>query len=454
MNIIIVGCGKVGQKLTELLSREEEQNINITVVDTNYHVVQDLINQYDVMGVVGSAVDIDTLMEAGIEEADILIAVTGSDEINMLTCLMTKKYDRCRTIARVRKPEYVKTVNLIKDELSLAMVINPEYAAASAIARILRFPSAIQIDTFAKGRVEILKFRVEENSVLDNYRVQDIVAKLGCDVLVCGVERGTETYIPGGNFVIRSGDLVSVVAPINGETAFFKKIGIKTGRVKDAIIVGGGGIAYYLAQKLSATGIDVKIIEKNPEKCDTLCQLLPKATIINGDGTDNKLLLEEGLESAEAFVSLTNMDEENILLSLYAQTKTKGKVVTKINRISYGEVIDTLDLGTTIHPKNITAENIIKFVRAKNNSVGNNIETMHFILNEKAEALEFRIRENSPVSNIPLGKLNLKDNILIACINRGGRFIIPRGSDVMKTGDSVIVVTLRSGFEDITDILR
>ena len=452
MNIIIVGCGKVGQKLAELLNAEKDHNI--TVVDTRYSVVQDLINQYDIMGVVGSAMNIETMQDAGIKDADILIAVTGSDELNMLTCLMAKKLGKCRTIARVRKPDYVRTVNLIKDELSLAMVINPEYAAASAIARLLRFPSAIQIDTFAKGRIEILKFKIEEYSVLNNFKVQDIVAKLGCDILVCGVERGKDTFIPSGNFVLRGGDLVSVVAPINAEAAFFKKIGIKNNRVKDTIIVGGGEIAYYLAQKLADTGIDVKIIEKNPEKCEELCQLLPKASIINGDGTDNRLLLEEGLENAESFVSLTNMDEENILLSLYAKSKTNGKVITKINRIAYDKVIDNLNLGTTIYPKNITAENIIRFVRAKKNSRGNSIETMHFILDGKAEALEFRISDNSPISDVPIGELNLKENILIACINRGGKIIMPRGNDIIRTGDSVIIVTLRSGVGDISDILK
>lgn len=452
MNIIIVGCGKVGQKLAELLNDEKDHNI--TVVDTRYSVVQDLINQYDIMGVVGSAMNVETMQDAGIDDADILIAVTGSDELNMLTCLMAKKLGKCRTIARVRKPDYMRTVDLIKDELSLAMVINPERAAASVIARLLRFPSAIQIDTFAKGRIEILKFKIGEYSVLNNFKVQDIVAKLGCDVLVCGVERGNDTFIPGGNFVLRGGDLVSIVAPINAEAAFFKKIGIKNNRVKDTMIIGGGEIAYYLAQKLADTGIDVKIIEKNPKKCEELCQLLPKATIINGDGTDNRLLLEEGLENAESFVSLTNMDEENILLSLYAKSKTNGKVITKINRIAYDKVIDNLDLGATIYPKNITAENIIRFVRAKKNSIGNSIETMHFILDGKAEALEFRITENSPISNVPIGELNIKENILIACINRGGKIIMPRGNDIIRTGDSVIIVALRAGVADIGDILK
>lgn len=452
MNIIIAGCGKVGQKIIERLT--EEGNHNITVVDIDPVCVQDASGQYDVMGVVGSSVDAELMKEAGIEEADILIAVTGSDELNMLTCLLAKKLGNCRTIARVREPEYAKILSLFKEELGLALAVNPEQAAASEMARILRFPSAIKIDTFAKGRVEILKFKVPEDSVLDEMKVCDIVAKLKCDVLVCGVERVDATYIPGGDFVIRKGDLLSILAPLKAEAAFFKKIGIKTTGVKNAIIVGGGVTAYYLASKLSDGGIKVKLIEKDSERCYELCQMLPKVTVINGDGTDNRLLLEEGIDSAEAFVSLTNIDEENVLLSLYAKSKTDGKIVTKINRIAYDRVIDNLDLGSTIYPKNITAENIIRFVRAKNNSFGSNIETMHYILDGKVEALEFRIRENCPVAGIPLTDLNLKPNLLVACINRNNRIIIPRGSDVIQKGDTVIVVTLKSGFEDIGDILK
>lgn len=452
MNIIIAGCGKVGQKLAERLN--DERDHNITVVDVRSSVVHDLINQYDINGVVGSSINIDDIKEAGIKDADILIAVTGSDELNMLTCLLAKKLGNCRTIARVRKPEYVRTLDLFKEELGLAMIINPERAAARVVARILRFPSAIQIDTFAKGRIEILKFKIPENSVLHNYKVQDIVGVLKCDVLVCGVERGCETYIPGGNFVMQSGDLVSIVAPINGEAAFFKKIGFKTYGVKNAIIVGGGDTAYYLASRLTESGIGVKIIEQNSERCDELCNKFPKATIINGDGTDNRLLMEEGLGTAEAFISLTNIDEENIMLSLYAKSKSNAKIVTKINRIAYDNVINTLDLGSVIYPKNITAENIIRFVRAKKNSFGSSIETMHFILDGKAEALEFIVPKNSPIADVPIEELNLKSNLLIACINRGGKFIIPRGNDIIRTGDSVIVVTRKSGFDDISDILR
>lgn len=452
MHIIIVGCGKVGEKLVERLSEEGEHNI--TVVDARDHVVREVSAEYDVMGVVGNGLNMDTLSEAGVEDADILIAVTGSDEQNLLTCLMAKKMGDVRTIARVREPEYNRAVQLLREELGLAMFINPEYVAASEIARILRFPTAIQIDTFAKGRVEILKFRVPEDSVLHNLPVGSIVAKLGCDVLVCGVERNAEAFIPGGNFILQAGDFISIVASIKNAARFFKKIGIKTHRVKDATIVGGGNMSFYLANQLLEHGIDVKIIEQNQARCDALCQALPKATVVCGDGTDNRLLLEEGLETTEAFVSLLNIDEENILLSLYAHSKMEGKIVTKINRIAYGDVINRLDIGSTVYPKNITAEYIIRFVRAKRNSIGSNIETMHMILDGKAEALEFRIREGSPVIHKTLESLSLKDNILIACITRNGKVMIPRGRDEILPGDNVIVITLKAGIKDISDILK
>mgnify|MGYP003290561067 CR=1 FL=1 len=451
MKIVIVGCGKVGQKLVEQLSREEH---DITIIDTNTSIVQNLVNEFDVMGVIGSGTDLDTLTEADLKTADLLIAVAGSDELNLMVCLMAKKIGNCQTIARVRKPEYFKSINLIKDDLGLTMVINPEQAAAHEIARILRFPSAIKIDTFAKGRVEILNFAVSEGSILDGLKLMDFSSKIGSSILICGVERGEEAFIPSGNFLIHAGDLISIIAPIGEAGKFFKKIGVRTNRVKDTMIVGGGDTAYYLAKRLLKTGIDVKIIEQSQERCDELFQLLPKATITHGDGTDNKVLVEEGIEKYGAFVSLTNIDEENVLLSLYAKTKTDGKVVTKINRIDYDNVLGDLHLGTTIYPKNITAEYIVRFVRATHNSFGSSIETMHFILDGKAEALEFRIKENSPISNKKLMDLKLKENILIACITRGGKIIIPHGQDSILPGDTVIVVTLKEGFTDISDILK
>jgi len=452
MNIIIVGCGKVGQKLAEKLSQEKEHNI--TVIDLRYDVVQDLINEYDIMGVCGSCSDIDTLTDAGVADADLLIAATGADELNLLTCFMAKKVGGCQTIARVRNPEYTKELHLFKEDLGLAMIINPEDAAAREIARILRFPSVIKIDTFAKGRVEILKFKVSAKSPIENMKISDIRTKFGGEIIICGIERGENAYIPNGDFVVNTGDFVSIVASPAESVDFFKKIGIKTNSVKDTIIVGGGATAYYLAKHLISSGIRVKIIEKNAARCDKLCELLPKASIINADGTENRVLLEEGLERAESLVTLTNIDEGNILLSLFAKTIMNGKIVTKVNRIAYDEVIDGLDLDTVIYPKNITADYIVRFVRAKKNSLGSNIETMHLILDGKAEALEFRIADNSPIANVPLEELKLKDNTRIACINRKGTIITPRGKDKILPMDTVIVVTTNTGAKDISDIFK
>ncbi len=452
MNITIVGCGKVGKKLAIQLSQEKEHDI--TVVDVRRSMVTDTMNKCDVMGIVGSGTNIDILSEAGVENSDILIAVTGSDEVNLLACLMGKKMGNCKTIARVRKPEYRKALNLFKEDLGLAMIINPERAAAREISRILRLPSAIQIDTFAKGRVEILKLRIGKNSVLHNLSLAQMGSRLNCDVLVCGVERGNKAFIPGGDFVLKEGDDISIVASIENGAQFFKKIGVKTNRVKNAMLVGGGNTAYYLASLLLRNGIDVKIVEKDSKRCDELCELLPKAVIINGDGTENRVLLEEGLDKMDAFVSMTNIDEENIMLSLYAKNMNDGKVITVVNRAEYEDVIEGLDMGTIIHPKDITAENIVKFVRATNNSIGSDIETVHLILNDKAEALEFRIKEESEVTRKTLGELNIKENVLIACITREQNVMLPRGNDTISVGDTVIVVTGHTGFKDISDILK
>ena len=452
MNVVIVGCGKVGEQITKQLSQESD--MNITVIDQSPDVVYTVSTQYDVMAVAGNGVSLDVLNEAGVKNADILIAVTDSDELNLLICLVARKAGNCRTIARVRNPEYSKEAPLFKNDLGLAMIINPEEAAAGEIARVLRFPTAIKIDTFAKGRVEILKFKVPSDSLLHNLPVMDIPAKLECDILVCGVERGDKAIIPHGGFVLESGDLVSIVASPKNASQFFKKIAIKTNRVKDVMIVGGGTITYYLAEKLLQTGIQVKIFEQSSEKCAHLCQKLPQATVINADGSDKRILLEEGLANTEAFVALTNIDEENILLGLYAKSQSKAKVVTKINKIAFDEVINNLDLDTTIYPKNITAEYIVRYIRAKKNSIGSNIETMHLILDGKAEALEFNIRENSPVANQRIEELSLKKDILIACINHHGKIITPRGYNVIEPGDTVIVVTTRTGLKDISDILN
>lgn len=452
MKIIIVGLGKIGQKLTELLSTEE--NHEVTAIDVSPEIIRNVANEYDIMGVVGSGMSIDVLTEAGIHEADLLIACTGNDESNLLTCLVAKKTGNCETISRIRKPGIAKEIGLIKDDLGLAMLVNAQRAAAREIARVLRFPSAIQIDTFSKGRVEILKFRIQPSSPLCDMPIYQIAPRLNCDILICGVERGEETFIPGGNFILKSGDLVSFVATPANASDFFKSIGIKTNSVKDTLIIGGGDISYYLASTLLQTGIKVKIIEKSLARCEELTLLLPKAEIINGDATDTDLLEEEGISRYESVVSLTNMDEENIMLSLYASTQMNGKTVTKINRTNYDNVIDGLGLDSIINPNVVAAENIVRFVRAKENSLGGSMKTMHLILDEKAEALEFDIKENTPFTNKTLIDLPLRDNVIIASIIRDGKIITPRGKDMLLPGDSVIVVTTRHGVKDIKEFLK
>ncbi len=451
MQIIIVGCGKVGRTLAEQLQEEET---DLTLIDISARKINSLTEDVDAMGIVGNGASINTLMEAGIEDADILIAVTESDELNLLCCLIAQKTGHCQTIARVRNPLYSKEINFIKERLGVTMIINPELAAAQEISRLLRFPSAIKIDSFAKGRVELLKFKVLPEFGLDGMSVSQISTKFRSDILICAVESKDQVSIPGGNYVVKNGDFVSILAsPINA-AFFFNKIGLKTNQVKNTLIVGGGEISYYLSQMLLPMRIKVKIIEKDKDICDQLCDLLPDATIINGDGTDRALLMEEGLAEAESFVTLTNMDEENIFLSLYARTVSKAKQVAKISRLSYEDIIDTLDVGSVIYPKYITADYILQYVRAAQNSIGSNVETLYHILDNKAEALEFAIHENSPVVGIPLAKLNLKKNLLVGCLNRNGVVRIPRGQDSIQVGDTVVIVTTNRGLKDIRDILE
>lgn len=451
MQIIIVGCGKVGRTLAEQLQEEES---DITLIDVSANVINSLQDDIDAMGIVGNGASINTLMEAGVDKADILIAVTGSDEMNLLCCLIAQKTGHCQTIARVRNPIYGNEISFIKKRLGVNMIINPELAAAQEISRLLRFPSAIKIDTFSRGRVELLKFKVLPEFGLDGMTISRITETLKCDVLFCAVESRDQVSIPGGNHMIHNGDNVSILAsPVNA-AAFFKKIGLKTHQVKNAIIVGGGTISYYLAKALLDMNISVKIIEQNTARCETLSDLLPSATIINGDGTNRNLLMEEGLPQTEAFVSLTNLDEENVFLALFAKTISNAKLVAKVNRLAFDDVIDNLDIGSVIYPKYITSDTILQYVRAMQNSIGSNVETLYHILDNKAEALEFAIRDNSPVVGIPLSELNLRQNLLVGYLNHNGVVKIPRGHDTIQVGDTVIIVTTHKGLRDITDILE
>lgn len=451
MKIVIVGCGNVGTALVEQLSGEGH---NITVVDEKEELVQAITNTYDIMGIIGNGAVYSVQLEADVGEADLLIAVTGQDELNLLCCLIARKAGGCHTIARVSNPVYYKEIAFIKEELGLSLVINPQYAVAMEIARLLKFPSALEIDTFAKGRVELVKYRIPEDSVLCDMQLKDVSSRFKSDVLICVAERGEEVHIPDGNFALKAGDDITIVAASAKIAAFFKKIGVPTMRAKDAMVIGGGGTSYYLATLLLDMGVKVKIVDKSRARCEELCELVPNAMVICGDGTERDLLLEEGLAKAESVVSMMDFDEENIMLSLYAKSISKAKVITRIHRIAYDEIIENLNLGSIVYPKNITAENIVKFVRAMQNSMGSNIESLYKLNDNRVEALEFIIREDCPLVGIPLQELKLKKNILVCSINHKGSISTPGGQSVICVGDTVVIVTTTTGFHDIRDILE
>lgn len=450
LNIIIVGCGRVGITLVEQLSGEGH---SITVIDKDKELVSELINFYDIMGIVGNGASFSLQIEAGIKDADLIIAVTESDELNLLCCTVARRVGNCSAIARVRNPDYSLEIDYLRNKLGLAMIINPELEASREMARVLLLPTALDVNSFAHGQAELVKFKVTGSSMLSGMTVAELGSKTE-NVLVCAVERQGKIFIPSGDFQIEAGDNVSIAAPRKVVREFFKAIGFKTHQVKDAMIIGGGDSAYYLARQLHHMGISVKIIEKSKERCEELSILLPQSTIINGDGTDEDLLREEGIESAESFIPLTGSDEENILLTLYANRVSGAKVITKINRLTFNDVIDGLDLGSIIYPRYITTESIIAYVRAKSASRGNNIETLYHMFSQRAEAIEFRIDEEHPgITGKPLMELKLKDNLLIAFINRKGKIIMPGGRDSILAGDTVMIVTTNKGFNDIGDIL-
>ena len=450
LNILIIGCGKVGRTLVDQLCQEGH---DITVIDKNAARIQDMVNLYDVMGVCGNGASFSVQTEAGIQDTDLVIAVTGSDELNLLCCTVAKQITDCSAIARVRTPDYNNDISYLREKLGLARVINPELEAAKEIARILYLPGALEVTSFAHDQAELVKFKLPEGNILDKIKIMDMHKKIQHNILICAIKRNEEIYIPSGTFELRSGDIVSLIGTRKNCAKFLKRIGFDTRRVNDTLIVGGGKAAYYLADQLLRAGIQVKIIENDLHRCEELSTLLPNAVIINGDGTNEALLREAGLETAESFVPLTGIDEENIMLTLHARQVSLAKVITKINRISFKNVISELDLGSVIHPKYITAEKILAYVRAKEASKDSNIETLHHWSDNRVEAIEFHVTEESAVTNKTLLELQLKDNLLVSFISRKGRIFIPTGQDKILVGDEVTIVTTHTGFHDLTDIL-
>lgn len=451
MRIVVVGDGKVGKALSQNLSDEGHE---IVIIDNDKQVIDDAVNTLDIVGVYGNGASYRVQTEAGVDKADLMIATTNSDEVNMLCCLIARKLGAKHTIARVRDPEYSDQLLFMREELGLSMQINPEYSTAIELFRILRIPSALKVETFSRGRVELIEIRLKEHSILDQISLRDIPHRLGVKVLVCAVQRDNELVIPDGNFRLHSSDKINVVAAPSEIAHFLQALGISERPAQQVMLVGGSHIAYYLGRMLLDVGAQVKIIDNDKERCLELCELLPKAMIIHGDGTDQDLLQEEGIATTDAVVTLTGMDEQNILISMYATSLKIGKVITKVNRPALASLVEHNGLESVISPKDVSTNQILSYVRGMQNSMGSNVETMYKLVSGQVEALEFRVHSSFPHKGIPLRNLRFKPNTLVACITRNMEIIIPFGNDKFQVNDRVIVVTTGEYFHDLTDILE
>lgn len=451
MDIVIMGLGKVGLELTEQLSAEGHA---ITVIDRDPKRVEYALGLYDIAGVVGSITDHLVLREAGLANADLAIALTDNDEINLTSCLICKKLGAKNTIARARKPEYQEGINLIRSDLGLSLCINPEKETAFEIARILKFPNAQKVEPFARGKIELIEYVINEESPLCNRSVSSIFSKLKAPVIACAVERNGNVSIPYGDFVFENGDMVILLGPSQNMSAFFRHLGIKTTSIHDVILIGGGSTGYFLAEKLREMHISVSVIEVNEAAALKISDAMPDINVILGDGTDHQLLAEEGLRDADALCALTGIDEENILTSLYAKTVNKSiKTVTKVNRSELSFLAKPLEVGSIVTPKKIAANIILRYVRAlQNSAAADNVLTLYKLADGKVEALEFLVSEDSSLIGVPLMDLNLANDIIVASINRRGKIISPRGSSTFESGDSVIIVTTRTGLDSLDDI--
>ena len=452
MKIVIVGNGKVGYTLAEQLTREEH---DVVVVDTDEDALRRASDVLDIMGVRGNGVSASTLREAGADTAHLLISATDSDEVNMICCLTAKNLGTKYTIARIRNPEYAAGVNDLRRNLSIDMIINPENATAVEISRLLRFPSAANIETFCRGRVELMGFRRLEEDFLVGKPLRDLSAQVKkLSLLFCAVERHEEVVIPNGSFVPQAGDKLYLIGRPTSLDQFFHTLGRYTPKVKNVFIVGGGKISLYLAAILDKMRIRVKLVEINPERCRFISEELPRATVLCGNGTDQELLESERLPESDAFVALTDRDEDNLIISLYAMQQGLPKVIAKCNRQNYTSIARAIGLDSVISPKLITAQHILQVVRGMQNSQGSVMNALYRIADGAAEAMEFTVSPSTHYLGVPLKDLRLKPGILISVIVRGSEIIIPEGSSSLQAGDNVIIISRNSGILDLNDIYQ
>lgn len=448
MKTVLIGCGTIGRTILEQLAKEEH---SIVIIDENKEKVENLIEKYDIAGVVGNGACLDIQEEANVKDADLVIAVTSHDEINIMACLVAKKIGAKHTIARVRNPEYARQSAIFKDEFGLSMIVNPELETSNEILNMINLPSTAKVERFAKGRVTLLEILIEDKNPLIGETLVSIGKKINTKVLICAVQRGNEVVIPSGNFVIEKGDRISFTADTNSLSSFLTELNLIKIPLKKIMIVGGSKIGYYLANELCSRKYDVKIIEQKKNRAEELAELLPKATIINGDGTDHDILIEEGIETMDAFVSLTGVDEENIIVSMYANKLKVKKTIAKVKREGLVGIVGDLDIVNYVSPKNIVANKIMSYTRALNNRRGSNVTTLYRLVNNKVEALEFIAKKEEDIYNKPLKELRIKDNCLIGCIMRDNKVIIPDGNECIKLNDRVVVVTTHIDFDDLTD---
>ena len=449
MYIIIVGLGKLGSTLTKQLSTEGH---DIVVVDPDNSVVSSTVDAYDVMGICGNGATYEVLKEAGAAKAKLIIAATGSDELNILCCLFAKHMGTENTIARVRNPDYAGQSQFLRNDLGISMTVNPEYETANEISRIIRFPSAANLDSFAGGRVEIARVRIHSDNPLCDMPIHEMRKKAKAKVIICAVQRNDSVFIPSGDFVLHCDDVISITGTRAELSSFMKQTGVYKQKIKNVMIVGGGRIAYYLAKLLSDTGRNIKLIELNDERCRHMSDMLDDVTVIHGDGTDQDILEEQCIDGQDALIALTGIDEENIIVSMYAESKGVNKVITKVNRHSYS-ILNDIGLETVVSPQIVAGNLVTRYVRALHNSAGNSqIQTLYKLVGGKVEAAEFIVPEDAGYLNIPFKELELMPNLLIGCIIRNGKIIFPCGDDVMKANDSVIVVTAGRIIEDLHDI--
>lgn len=452
MKIIVLGAGKVGKTLIKHMSNEDH---DIIVVDQNATKVEEVVNQFDVIGVVGNGGSYDILMEAGAQDANLIICVTTSDELNILAGLMAKKMGTKHTIARVRNPDYSSQRDFMRNQLGFSMIVNPELEAASEIRRVLSFPSAVKVDTFSRGKVELAEFFVEDHSRLNGVELSQLHKITKTNILVCAVSHNEDVIIPDGNYVIKPGDHLYITGTHRDLSRFCLDIGVITTRIKNVIIVGGGKIAYYLSKQLSTQGIKVKIIEKDKNRCQVLAEKLPYVTIIHGDGSDDELLNEEGIENTDAVLALTGLDEENIVLSLSAKSLYHKKTIAKITRMNYAGLSDVLKVDSIVAPKKIVASQIIRYVRAKmNKDNDSSVKTLYKIVDGEVEAIEFKVTERFKYLHKTLNEMKIKEHVLVAAIIRENEVIVPKGNTTMELNDYVIIVSRREIMKSLNDILR